>query len=386
MKIAVISDVHLGYGAGTELEGDAFEAFQEALERCLDCDAILLAGDIFDTKNPTNETLAKAMELLLKPKLKTNQTKVTGGVNKDMNSLSPLNLSGIPVIAIHGTHERRVKGFLNPVQVLEKAGLLLYIHCNGIVLEKGAEKVCVQGFGGVPDQYADSLVREWGPKPVPGCRNIFMFHQTLSGFIPAPQTMSREVLPDGFDLFVCGHFHEPGRTDINGTPLLIPGSLVRTQLKDPGKLGFWLLDTSNIKMDFQELVNQRVFYSLEFTSPEKETVREEIEKILSRPHDRKPIIRIRLQGKITRDFTKELQSAFGERTVLVFKKELGEEKLASRGLEEQRLSVQELGRKLLRQNLVQAGLNPKTFETVFELLEEKKPDAALELLRERHKK
>ncbi|MFQ5648209.1 MAG: hypothetical protein ACE5FW_03145, partial [Candidatus Aenigmatarchaeota archaeon] len=137
--------------------------------------------------------------------------------------------------------------------------------------------------------------------------------------------------------------------------------------------------------DFQELEHQRPFRLLELTSPDRDTAKEKIEQLLSQPHQLKPLIRVKLQGKLARDFTGELQAAFKDRAILTFKKDLEDARPQPRGLEEHKLSVQELGRKLLHQNLAQANLDPKTFEAVFELLEEKNPDAAIGLLRERHK-
>jgi hypothetical protein len=66
--------------------------------------------------------------------------------------------------------------------------------------------------------------------------------------------------------------------------------------------------------------------------------------------------------------------------MLSFRKDFEEEALPAQTLEEHTLTVQELGRKLLRENLHSAGLNPERFESIFELLLEKKAEQAQELL------
>ncbi len=48
MKIAVLSDVHLGYGKGTNRGEDSFRAFSEVIKKSMDADLILMAGDLFD--------------------------------------------------------------------------------------------------------------------------------------------------------------------------------------------------------------------------------------------------------------------------------------------------------------------------------------------------
>ena len=50
-------------------------------------------------------------------------------------------------------------------------------------------------------------------------------------------------------------------------------------------------------------------------------------------------------------------------------------------MEEHTLSVEEMGRKLLKDNAASSGIDPKMFETVFEQLQEGKLDEALGFLR-----
>ena len=80
MKIAILSDFHFGFGAGTEREEDPYEAVREAIEKSKSCDLILLGGDVFDTRNPNAEILTRAMEILIKPLLSKSETKLNKGV------------------------------------------------------------------------------------------------------------------------------------------------------------------------------------------------------------------------------------------------------------------------------------------------------------------
>ncbi len=380
MKLSIISDLHLGFGTGSEREEDSFEAASEAIEMSADCDAILVAGDIFDTRIPTTETLIRGMQLFMKTNFWEGGAKVSEGIGKDLSEYSPLNLSGVPIIAIHGTHERRAKGLMNPVEGLEKAGFVIYLHCNGVVLQKGKERVCVQAMSGVPDQYAESVLSQWNPQPVEGAFNIFMFHQSVAPFLYADRTIGIEALPKGFDLYVAGHMHEPQQSNHSQNTFLIPGSTIQTQLNKESiqRRGFWILDTESRSLDFRELGSQRKVYYRAFENPEQEDIETEIEKILEETHEKKPIIRIRLTGKETD--TSAIQEKFQDQAILSFKKDFEEEPIPTRTLEEHTLSVQELGRKLLRENLQSAGLDPERFESIFELLLEKKTEQAQEML------
>jgi len=398
MKISVLSDAHLGFGRGTEREGDAYEALAEALEKSKDCDLVLMAGDMFDSSNPPAETLALAEEVLLPYLLPEGGARISEGIGKDTGALKLVNPRK-PVIAIHGTHERRAKGLLNPVQALEKAGFLVHLHCNGVVLEKDGERVCIQGMSGVPDQYAGRVLEEWNPRPKEGCFNILMLHQNLKGFMHEKvlNQLDPELFNKGFSLYVCGHIHDSREAELGGSRLVIPGGMVTTQLREgeivsrktrdisassavremQKELGFFSVNTKINKAEFVRLENQRKVYFLEAET--RQDAEREIEKLVSGNQNKKPLIRLKVKG----DFpARELSAKFSSSAILKVKKESEEALEGAVGLEEQRLSVRELGKKLLRENLQKQGLEPDLFEQVFELLLEKREARALELLRE----
>ncbi len=65
MRIAVISDMHLGFGYGTERWDDSFIQGEEAIQSAISFkpDIILIAGDIFNSKNPSQEVFTRAFPL-----------------------------------------------------------------------------------------------------------------------------------------------------------------------------------------------------------------------------------------------------------------------------------------------------------------------------------
>jgi DNA repair exonuclease SbcCD nuclease subunit len=382
MKIAIMSDMHFGFAQGTEREEDSFEAASEAMEKALASDIILVPGDIFDSRVPGTEVLAKSMEIFTKPILSKRGAELCGAVGKNRDDISPKSLLGTPVIAIHGTHERRAKGLMNPVQAMEKAGFLIHLHCNGVIFKNSAgEKIAVHGMSGVPDQYTGSILKEWGPKPVPGCMNILMMHQSVKEFMheKVPHTISLMELPKGFDLYLLGHMHRPEKSSYAGSPVLVAGSLIPTQLtaEDSARSkGIWIFDTASREPDFVPLRSQRVVYFIE--NEDMNGAEREIKRILSGAHAKKPIIRIR--GRVRSELEKDIRSMFGDRAIISFRKEAEEKEIPTRTLEEHRLSVQDLGKKLLEENLGKFGLDAHTFEQVFELLLEGMPDEALDVL------
>lgn len=383
MRILVFSDVHLGYGRGTERYEDPFMAFREVVEKGLECDLILVAGDLFDSRNPDTEILTRAMETLIAPLTRENGTRIAGVVDREIGSLTPMHHQGIPVVMIHGTHERRVRGLLNPVQALEKAGFGVHIHCNGIILEKDGEKVCVQGISGVPDQFAEAVLTNWKPEPVKGCYNIFMIHQSLSPFMYSPHAMEVGKLPKGFDLYIAGHMHEPKEASYSGRSFIIPGSLVQTQMNKESEkpLGFFVVDTKG-GTEFREIESQRTFYFLDVKDEDYAGIEKRVNEIAERKHAEKPIVRVRVKGEKRSLPIREMEERFADRVILSFRTSFEEKEIKGASIEEHRLSVNEMGRKLLGENLKSAGLEPALFERVFELLLNRKPDSALDALRE----
>ena len=399
MKISIISDLHLGFGQGTEMEGDSFEAFSEALEKSLDCDLILIGGDMFDTRIPNTEIFTKAIEILRKSFSKQSDIKFVSGIGKNIGDF-PLIKNGIPVIAISGNHERRVKGLLNPVQALERAGFLVYLHCNGIVLEKEeladdlelgksekqVSRIAIHGMSSVPDQYGEALLDEWKPKPIERAFNILILHQSIAPFLMAQHLIPMEKIPRSFNLYINGHVHGTAKVEYDGSPFIIPGSLLPTQItKDISKHSFCKIEIQNgqIKeINFVELGNQREIFYKEFDGSSVGEVENFLDGILKKERVLKPVIKIVLKDK---NFpAKEIEEKYRESAIIYSKKEIEEDlkkgDMEIKGIMERVESVNDLGRKLLRENLQKNGLDPQTFENIFELLENNKVKEAEQIL------
>ncbi len=380
MKIAVISDSHLGFGYGTEKENDSFRQFDEAVSKAIQekADLILLPGDIFDSRVPRQEVWAKALTIFQKPLLAgKNGIVVIQKINKD--SISPMALSGVPVIAIHGTHERRGAHSVNPVELLEKAGFVIHLHFSGIVFEKNGERVCIQGISGVPESYAKQEFEKFKATPVPGCKNILMFHQSIEGQVYSDdeQSMLRVAdLPSGFDLYIDGHIH--AKTLIGGNKrVLLPGSTIITQQKKneaESMKGFYVIDTNDWAMAFHELHTQRPFYYIELNFQKArvdEVMKKARERIAAIPMQgqMKPLIFVKLMGdleegkgasnvredEIVRGFN-ALVTVSNELYAEDFKKKI--ERLRER--QQKRMSVDEMGIELLRKTL--AGTKAEKME------------------------
>jgi len=336
MKISIISDLHFGYAWNSRLEEDSFQNANEAIEKSLDSDLILIIGDIFDSRNPNTEILARAFKILSKPLLEKNKgIRLLNLIDKTLEKISERTLKGIPVITIAGTHERRGDYQLNSLEALEQTGFIINLHKNGIVFEKDDQKVAIQGLSGVPERNAYSILEQWNPKPVKGCYNILMIHQSIEPFVYSPlepPTLNLSNLPKGFDLIIDGHIHTSHYEKLGNTTFIIPGSTVITQLKKEeaeNPKGFYKLQLPENKLDFIKLENARKFIYKEIHLDDKKTINESIQnkldEILNQKFEKKPLIKLKIFGKysdVIDKEIKELQKKYEDKLILKITTEL----------------------------------------------------------------
>ncbi|MGC8651881.1 MAG: metallophosphoesterase family protein [Candidatus Micrarchaeia archaeon] len=257
MKIAIVSDMHLGY---ERFAADTYAQAKEALEKAAAvADMIIMPGDIFDKRFPRPDVLAQGFNMFRDLSRKEWKARVTG-----FDSKSSKAFTDVPVIAIPGTHERTSIGKENPLNLLSIAGLLVDTSEATTTVEKDGERVSVFGMGGVSEELVRQKLAELAPEPVSGAFNIFMFHQSIYELLPFSEDFIHfEELPKGFDLYVDGHIHNKLIAKVHGKKFIIPGSTVLTQLKDDeqDQKGFFLFNTASYSEQFIP-INSRPFKSL----------------------------------------------------------------------------------------------------------------------------
>lgn len=329
MKIAVISDQHLGFGWDTERADDPFENLTEALDRAADADLILLPGDLFDRKRPRQAVLARAIDCFRR--LEDQETAL------EIDDGPAASFRGTPMVAIHGTHERRTGDHVNPVELFERMGFLVHLHGDHVVFRhrETGERVAVHGMSGVPERYAPDVLEKHGYEPIEDCYNIFMLHQSIRNMVytDADQSVLEiGMLPTGFDAIIDGHIHWYNldhRDDER--PLVLPGSTVTTQLNQveaERPKGFLMIDTAADSIEFIELESPRtvVHETVDVTGMTGSEVRDRVEAIAddaAADEDRRPLLRVRLRGETDADISlTELRQALEDRTLPSLSKDI----------------------------------------------------------------
>ena len=333
--MGLVSDTHLGFGVRSERENEAAENFRQALVLLVErqVDVIIHAGDFFDEDVPSQETWSRTFEAFEPLDATANSVIISG---KATGGFQPLRVPHVPLVAIHGTHEYRGKGYANCVAVLGKAKKLVYVHGGVICIQKGAERIFIHGLGGVPEKKAREVLGVWNPQPEEGGLNVLVTHQSFLELLPFGDDMAASLsfadLPAGFDLYVNGHFHAPFQTTVDGRRFFIPGSTVVTQMKKneaQNRKGVWVWDTAPDSLDFVPLPRQReLFYIplvLSGDSPEKllERMRQSILELRVQPREGlKPLVRFKVRGLLGKGFGTHdlnfgaLERDFGEKLIL----------------------------------------------------------------------
>lgn len=293
-KILVSSDNHLGYLENDPLRhDDSFRTFEELLyiARSNSVDFIVLSGNLFHHRQPSNATLQRTIKLLreycLSPDRRSSLI-----VHSDPGAVhfkDHRNPVAIPVFVLHGDRDSPGKGqgtkALSPLDVLAESGLITYFGKTGsdnpleispILLEKGGNGIALYGLGHMRGEkllkasqkdnglswmrpkierkngQIDSLAcphKSPAMEDNPDSRiddnwyNLFAFHQNrdmehlstqaVHHIADGPRGVPESFLPNWMDCVVWGH--ENGRhPECNSSKIFLvqPGSTVATSLSE----------------------------------------------------------------------------------------------------------------------------------------------------------
>ena len=358
MKVAFVTDTHFGY---RRFEEDAHRQGKDAiLSAAREADVLILGGDNFDTSLPRMETLADVSTIL----------------REALAIFRSRGITGTPIYAIHGNHDRRAKGFVHPTELLAQAGLLINFHNRTLVHEHKGEKAALSGMGSVPEDLARTALTQVACKPVAGAFNVFVLHQSFQEFDVSGNEdfITFDDLPAGYDLYLCGHVHQPALTG----KVLNPGSTVVTQMRkdETGARGWLLYDTQARKAEHRAIASRQLFYSaLTFDAANPEDIRARVEAEARRLLAQAPgsLVKIVVKGTLAPGLgTSDLSLPHLGDNVFVengMNSENLKERIAQIKLSrEKRLSARAQGMEILRKKLEGTGFSLGEPEQVFEML------------------
>jgi DNA repair exonuclease SbcCD nuclease subunit len=395
MLLGIFSDTHLGFSSGNDDRFDeSFARFCEALSifKSRKVDFILHAGDLFDEAVPSQEVWKRAFECF-----SLNNGSLTEVTKHQLSGESAVHVKGIPLIAIHGTHEFRGKDFTNAISVLEEANCLVHLHAGFVLLEKACsnkgpgkniEQVFVFGLGGVPEKHAKEVLERFNPKPFSGAKNILLLHQSFKEFLPfdegdAIASLSLSDLPNDFDLIIDGHLHWNNEQGLEGKRFLLTGSTIFTQMKKlegEKEKGVFLFDTETSSLEFVLFrVQRKLFYEkfcFKDAIPDEVmfAVNEKIKEISSKKCEIKPLVRFKLTGTLAKGFSQsDVSFNFPDCAIFSVSKEFSVENFEKKicdlkQMQAEKKSVIDFGVEILEKNVSEAGLKEFDTRRMFDLL------------------
>lgn len=280
--IAHIADVHLGkrqYGL-MDREEDFYAAFRQAIEAVKRerPDLVLLAGDLFDAPRPPNKAIKVAQD-----------------------ALKELSDAGVKCFAVLGDHDFPKRRDLSPLRLIPDLRLLDTDN-NVSRLRIDGEDVTIAALPFIPAAYRTrEVVQQFIPLGVfnRSALNVVLAHVPLEGLLPHEPGVSLDDLPENVSYVALGHIHKRELVKKGGRVVGgYPGSLEITDVADiehwrkEGK-GFLLVDLSRGEPEVHKVdLDVRPQYVIR---GELETVRAEVRRVISRQHNRKPLLHIYLE-------------------------------------------------------------------------------------------
>jgi DNA repair exonuclease SbcCD nuclease subunit len=289
----IFSDTHLGRKnfKVNERENDFFESFKQVIDYAIikKTEAVLHAGDLFDTSKPNINVIIFAIEQLKRLKEKN-----------------------IPFFSISGSHDIGINdSFLN---VLDAIGLCVnltskrYYELNDENILLKGEKYKELFICGIPGKsnIANELecLKPVIPKDV---FSIFIFHHIVEDISPIFSSIKKSMLPKGFDLYISGHWHEKFIATYGESQLLYPGSTENcdlNEMKNESK-GFFDYDTINKKFEFIELkIRKSIINEINCTGLTPDEITQKME-LMIKPSN-KEMIFFMLTGKMKKGLKSEI--------------------------------------------------------------------------------
>jgi len=386
MRAAFVTDTHFGY---RRFEEDALSQGKEAiLAASREADFLVLGGDNFDTPLPRMETLSEVTKVLREASEIFRSRGLLMAPAGEKDGIVLFKLGGTegkpPIFAIHGNHDRRAKGYVHPTELLMHGGFAESVHNKTVAIEKDGERVAISGMGNVPDDMAREGIGKLSCKPVSGAFNIFVLHQSFQEFDIAKneQFITFDDLPDGFDLYLCGHIHKP---NLSGK-VLNPGSTIVTQLREDevGQRGWLFYDTKGKAPKFVPIASRQLFHTvLRFEKATPEEIRSKIIAEAARLssegklNGKAPLVKIVVKGTLAEGFHAADLSIPELGEGVFVDNSLNSENLRERILQikdarEKKKSPKEMGMEILRAKLKGTPYSLGDPEVVFESLLEGK--------------
>lgn len=302
MKLLHIGDVHLGkrqYRSDIRYN-DHFDAFQESIDMAVDLDveAVIQTGDLFDTSNPSIETISRCIEIL-----------------------SQLKKNNIPFYAIVGNHERKRNE--QWIDIINRIGNASRLSQEPEVVENSTKSVALYGIDAVRKPQWRSTEFDLAEPQQDVDTEIVCMHELISPPISGDNTSGMETYSCSevlerfnkeVDALALGDFHVPVDAHVDDTYVYYAGATERTSKNQTHAVVSLLniSDDGELERDSIDLGSARPFTEGEIQFEEGDTidfVKQKLEEFDFNPPGKKRSVGVlTLKGKDTGVTISEVES------------------------------------------------------------------------------
>ena len=292
MKIAIISDLHLGfrqYGS-MDRENDFYNQFHKVCDEINKCnsDIVIIAGDLFDKPNPSPAAINAYRDGISK-------------LNADIvcsikgNHTMLLRDNHFSIDEYFATDELEGYYYLDDMQFDTKDFAMQSPYDIEFKKYIDREHVIIDGItyrnNSDIDEFLD--IQKMMALQTPSFKTrekpykILVVHQSFKefcGFI-GEELSIEDINYDPYDVIICGHIHQRFDTVLSdGTKFVQPGSIERmntTEALDEQKngKGFYLLDTEENSLEFHQVECDRKFFLGDVKFKSKEDLENHLEEL-----------------------------------------------------------------------------------------------------------
>lgn len=252
IRIIHTADTHLGYKQyhNEVRRKDFFKAFEQVINDAVEMqvDAVVHAGDLFDSRNPTLEDLLETI-----------------------NILSRLKAAEIPFFGIVGNHESKQN--TQWLDLFEEMGLAARLGKKPRIIEN----IAVYGIDSVPRSkipsydYSDFEVPDpaffFRPEDFNNYKNILVMHQIVQPFPYAEWDCAvvLENLPFKVDAILLGDYHKFEKFPVGEAWATYPGSTERNSVSEADARTYNIVTFSEDRVE----ISRRPISTRRFVSPIK---------------------------------------------------------------------------------------------------------------------
>lgn len=296
-----LADTHLGYRQyGLD---ERFKDWGRATKQIIDyavekdVDAVVHAGDLFNSNKADQDALLQAIQIL-----------------------APLKENDIPLLVIEGNHDRKRGRQKNaPMDVLDNLGYCVFLDPDGRDISNSTFNLDGYNFVGLgyPGMYLKKWIENFVGKLPEDEKNIPILHAGIEGYIGnfashiTPEKL--KALKQKSVYLALGHYHDFFEID---NWIYNPGSVERERFdrRQRPKL-FYHVDIDGQTVESERIeIDTRKMYQFDIDAEDHwNHVVEEVKNLTEENEIEDSLVRFRIHGKLESEFKRwELEEIVGE--------------------------------------------------------------------------